>query len=102
MPNLEEVLGAGMVIAITVAVFLFLLLIAAKVRRGQRIGGDFTLLLWAFVAGWLGAEVLDLLSPPPLKILTEIVHFLVILVFSIFLALRWRWAFRIALREVQT
>ncbi|MFQ5838139.1 MAG: hypothetical protein ACE5HJ_05085 [Thermoplasmata archaeon] len=102
MPSPEEVLEAGMVIAITAAMLLFLLLIVAKVRRGSRIRGDFTLLLWSFVVGWLGAEILDLLSPAYLDLLAEVIHFLVILLFSIVLGLRWRWAIRAAAQGVQT
>jgi membrane protein DedA with SNARE-associated domain len=101
LPSLEEILEAAMVITLVVAMLIFLFLIVAKVRRGSRLRGDFTLLLWAFIVGWLGAEVLEVLSPDPLDLLAKAIHFLVILLFSIFLGLRWRWAMRVATQEVE-
>lgn len=98
----EQILEAGTVATLVVAMLIFLVLISAKVRRGSRLRGDFTLLLWAFVLGWLGAEVLQILSPPYLTLLAEIVHFAVIFLFTVFLALRWRWALRAATEEVLT
>ncbi len=101
MPSLEEFLEWAMIVSLVVAMVLFLMLIAAKVSGGSRIRGDFTLLLWAFLVGWLGAEVFEVLSPDSLRLLAESVHFTVILVFTIFLAWRWRWALRTAVLGVQ-
>ncbi len=92
MPGLEELLERGTVAAISGAVAVLLLLISMKLRRDTHIRGDFTLLIWAFMAGWLGAEVLEILSPPSLELLSEGVHFAIILIFAIFLAFRWSWA----------
>lgn len=92
MPSLEEMLEWGTVAVISGAVVVLLLLISLKLRRNTHIRGDFTLLIWAFMAGWLGAEVLEILSPPSLELLAEGVHFSIILIFTIFLAFRWSWA----------
>lgn len=102
MPGPEEILEAAIVVTLTAAMFIFFLLIAAKIRRGSRIKSDFTLLLWAFIIGWLGAEILELLSPQPFDLVARVIHFLVILLFSVFLALRWRWAIRAAMEGAHT
>lgn len=86
-----------MLLAIAGAMTLFLGLIAAKVVRGSRIRGDFALLFSAFMAGWLAAEILAVLAPPASDLVVEGLHFGVILLFAVFLGLRWRWAFRRAL-----
>ncbi len=102
MPGPEELLEAGMLASIAAAILIFLALILAKVRKGSKIRDDFTVLISAFIVGWMAAEVLALLSPPELDLVTGALHFTVILVFTVFLALRWRWAFRAALEEVRT
>lgn len=100
--SIEEILQWGTIATLAVATLLFLALIAAKVKAKSTMRGDFTLWVWAFMAGWLGAEILGLLSSPTLETAVEATHFTVVLLFSLFLAVRWSWALRGAAKEVST
>ncbi len=84
---------------LTAATVVFLFLIAVKVKRRSIMRRDFTFWVWAFMAGWLGAEILALLAPPSLELTVEATHFAVVLLFAVFLTVRWSWALRGAARE---
>ncbi len=96
----EWILQWGTVGTLAAATLLFLALIALKVKKKANMRRDFTLWVWAFMAGWLGAEILDLLSPASLETAVEAVHFTVVLLFALFLTVRWSWALRGASKEV--
>ncbi len=90
-----------MLVTITGAMTFFLILIVGKVLRGSKILGDFTFLFSAFMAGWLAAEVVAAVVPPSNGLPAEALHFAVVLLFALVLALRWRWAIRMALQEAE-
>ncbi len=99
---IEGILQWGTIATLAAATLFFLALIALKVKKKSNIRRDFTLWVWAFMAAWLGAEILGLLSPPLLEVAIDAAHFAVLLLFALFLIVRWSWALRGAAREVRT
>jgi len=96
---LEAVLQSITVACLTVvlAVFLYRLARRAPDRRTEAM--DFGTAFSTFVAGWMTLELLEFVAPVDWSGAIEILHFLLLALFAVWMNARWRWAVRRA-REV--
>ncbi|MFQ5946886.1 MAG: hypothetical protein ACE5NC_11695 [Anaerolineae bacterium] len=91
---LHAVLSAALVIILFVALALFLGRLFLLVGRRRSTVSDFGIGFSAFLAAWVGSELLGLFIPRAFVETEEIVHFAVMASFAAWMNLRWRWAFR--------
>lgn len=94
---IEVALRSLVVVFLAISLGIFVFRLAADVRRGRRLSGDFGLAFSAFVMAWITTELIAIFAPESWMGADQVLHFAVLLALGVWMNVRWRWALRRAL-----
>ncbi|MCJ2531401.1 MAG: hypothetical protein LN413_03670 [Candidatus Thermoplasmatota archaeon] len=96
MTVLTDILTAVVVVLLATSLVVFLVRLTLTVGRGRRTPVEFGVGFAAFIALWMGSELLSVFIPGAFAEAEAIIHFSVMAGFAVWMNLRWRWALRAA------
>lgn len=94
MVDIDAALDAVLVGLLAGAFALFLARSLAGKSSGPKGAADFGLVFAAFLAAWLATELFEIVAPESIQETGEIVHFLLLASFALWLVVRWQWVLR--------
>lgn len=96
MTGISDLLVAAVILILAASFVIFLLGLGLTVGRKLKMATEFGTGFSIFLVLWMGSELLPFFLPETLAEGEEILHFVVMAGFAVWMNLRWRWALRAA------